>query len=93
MEDCLGKFEYDQRYLQDRRLCKLFIKYFDLQHNPLELFQLLYSRGFGTNFTDFYRAWAYYYEASGDFKRADHIFQLGFQANAQPPEELKLAYE
>lgn len=63
----------------------------DLQQNPDELFQLLYSKGICVSCSDLYRAWAFYHEIADDYKRANAIYQLGLQVLAQPYEELEQA--
>ncbi|XP_025830575.1 probable inactive serine/threonine-protein kinase bub1 isoform X4 [Agrilus planipennis] len=92
LEDCLSKFEHDKRYIHDRRFCKLWIKYIDMQPNPLELFHMMHAQGLCRSCADLYRAWAYYHEVAGDFKSADMVFQLGEQELAQPYEELVTAH-
>ncbi|KAF5286805.1 hypothetical protein FQR65_LT12426 [Abscondita terminalis] len=93
LEDCLAKFENDKFYANDFRLCKLWIKYIDMQSNPLELYQMVHSRGLCLGCADFYRAWAYYHEAAGDYRNADLIFQLGKRELAQPFQELTMAHQ
>ncbi|CAH2105563.1 unnamed protein product [Euphydryas editha] len=92
IKDCLQLFEKDEKYFQDRRLVKLWIKYVDCLSNPLEMYQRLYNTGIGVGCSEFYRAWACYCEESGDFKKANHIYMLGLQAKAQPLDELEQAH-
>lgn len=92
IKDCLQLFEKDERYFQDRRLIKLWIKYVDSLSNPLEIYQRLYNTGIGVECSEFYRAWACYCEESGDYKKANHIYMLGLQAKAQPLDELEQAH-
>ncbi|KAH8288986.1 hypothetical protein KR054_003667 [Drosophila jambulina] len=93
LKDCLAKFEKDVRYQQDRRFIKLFIKFAQEQKNPIELYQEMYSRGTGTMLADFYIAWAYCCDLSGNMHKADEIFRLGLQCRAQPIEELREAHQ
>ncbi|KAB0797214.1 hypothetical protein PPYR_08208 [Photinus pyralis] len=93
LEDCLTKFENEKCYMNDFRLCKLWIKYNDLQPNPVELYQMMHSKGLCKGCADLYRAWAYYYEAAGDYRSADSIFQLGRSEYAQPQQELIMAHQ
>ncbi|XP_013138966.1 PREDICTED: uncharacterized protein LOC106103686 [Papilio polytes] len=92
IKDCLQLFEKDERYYQDRRLVKLWIKYVDCLSNPLEIYQRLYNTGIGVECSEFYRAWACYCEESGDFKKANQVYMLGLQAKAQPLDELEQAH-
>ncbi|VVD05107.1 unnamed protein product [Leptidea sinapis] len=92
IKDCLQLFEKDERYFQDRRLVKLWIKYIDCLSNPLEIYQRLYNTGVGVECSEFYRAWACYCEESGDYKKANQVYMLGLQAKAQPLDELEQAH-
>ncbi|XP_032512468.2 mitotic checkpoint serine/threonine-protein kinase BUB1 beta-like [Danaus plexippus] len=92
IKDCLQLFEKDERYFQDRRLVKLWIKYVDCLSNPLEIYQRLYNTGIGVECSEFYRAWACYCEESGDYKKANQVYMLGLQAKAQPLDELEQAH-
>ncbi|KRT78135.1 hypothetical protein AMK59_7234, partial [Oryctes borbonicus] len=77
LEDCLTKFEYDNKYTNDHRFCKLWIKFIDYHQNPLDLYHMLYTKGIGRGCAELYKAWAYYYEVVGDYKGADLVFQRG----------------
>ncbi|XP_050309277.1 mitotic checkpoint serine/threonine-protein kinase BUB1 beta-like [Anthonomus grandis grandis] len=93
LELCLSKFENDPRYTNDRRLCKLWIKYNDLFPNPEELYLMMKSRNLCIGCADFYKAWAYYYEAAGDFQKASLVIEEGKKNLAQPYEELEIAHD
>ncbi|GJQ82791.1 Bub1 [Trypoxylus dichotomus] len=93
LEDCLTKFEHDKKYTDDRRFCKLWIKFIDYHQNPLDLYHMLYTKGIGRGCADLYRAWAYYYEALGDYKGADLVFQRGEKELAQPFNDLMAAHQ
>lgn len=91
LEECLKKFEHDERYVNDVRFCKLWIKFIDMQNNPIELYQMMYAKGICIGCADLYKAWAYYHEAVDDFKSADAVFENGMKQLAQPYDELKMA--
>lgn len=93
LEHCLGKFENDSRYTNDRRFCKLWIKYIDMFPNPLELYLMMKSKNLCTGCADFYKAWAYYYEAAGDFQKANNVFAEGKKNLAQPYDDLENAHK
>nr|XP_023012037.1 mitotic checkpoint serine/threonine-protein kinase BUB1 beta [Leptinotarsa decemlineata] len=93
LEHCLCRFENDKRYTNDRRFCKLLIKYFDLHPNPLELYHMLKAKGLCIGCADLYRAWAYYHEAAGDFHSANNVFEEGKRNLAQPYEDLDTAHK
>ncbi|XP_017045661.1 uncharacterized protein LOC108091137 [Drosophila ficusphila] len=93
IHQCLTKFEDDERYKQDRRLIKLFIKFMEKQKDQIECFQQMYNHGIGTMLADFYIAWAYSLDLSGNMRKADEIFRLGLDCRAEPLEELREAHQ
>ncbi|XP_019868054.2 uncharacterized protein LOC109596895 isoform X2 [Aethina tumida] len=93
LEHCLARFESDPRYLDDRRFCKLWIKYIDMHSEPIELFHMMYANGLCRGCADLYKAWSHYHEAAEDFQGANNILELGKKAMAQPYEELEMAYQ
>lgn len=92
LHQCLTKFEDDERYRQDKRLIKLFIKFMEKQKDKIEFYQQMYNNGIGTMLADFYIAWAYSYDLSGNMRKADEIFRLGLECRAEPLEDLKEAH-
>ncbi|XP_059620134.1 uncharacterized protein LOC132264084 [Phlebotomus argentipes] len=90
---CITTLENDERYHQDRRMVKIYIKFIDSQQTPHEHYNTLYNQGIGTMVADMYICWAYYFEVLENFQRAEQIYQLGFDARAQPLDELKQAHE
>lgn len=64
-----------------------------MQQNPLHLYQLLYQRNIGTQLSAFYIGWAHYYDAANAYKQAESVYNLGFQAKAQPIEEIQEAHK
>lgn len=53
----------------------------------------MHAQGLCRGCADMYKAWAYYYEAAGDYKNADLIYKCGKQELAQPYEELEAAHQ
>lgn len=53
----------------------------------------MYHKGLCRGCADFYKAWAYYHEAAGDFQGANRVFQYGKQEIAQPYEDLCNAHQ
>lgn len=54
---------------------------------------MLYQRGIGTQCAIFYIGWAHYYDAANAFKQAESVYNLGFQAKAQPMHDLEEAHK
>ncbi|CAH0545630.1 unnamed protein product [Brassicogethes aeneus] len=84
LKHCLGKFENDARYSDDRRICKLWIKFIDLHTNPIELYNIMHARNLCRGWADVYKAWAYYHEVAGDFVGATNVIELGKRVMGQP---------
>lgn len=51
------------------------------------------AKGLCTGCADFYKAWAYYHEAAGDFQAANKVFEEGKNNCAQPFEDLMHAHQ
>lgn len=90
---CIQNFENDERYRQDRRMIKIYMKFIDTQSNPQNFYQEMYNQGIGTMVADFYIGWAYYYDAIDNFKKTDEIYRKGLDARAQPLDELDHAHK
>uniref|UniRef100_A0A8D9E181 Mitotic checkpoint serine/threonine-protein kinase BUB1 beta n=3 Tax=Cacopsylla melanoneura TaxID=428564 RepID=A0A8D9E181_9HEMI len=91
LEETLVAFKNNDQYKQDPRYVSLVIKYIQTQPNPLEIYNLVYSENIGTKLAIFYRAWAEELDSHNDIKQANHVFQLGLNARAEPIEELEAA--
>lgn len=89
---CISEFENAEKYRQDRRMIKIYMKYIDNQPDPQNFYQELYNQGIGTMVADLYIGWAYYYDAADNFKKTEEIFQKGLRARAQPLEDLENAH-
>lgn len=59
----------------------------------VELYQLLHTQGIGISCADFYRSWAFEYQAVNDWKQADQIFKKGLSKMAQPVQDLEAAHQ
>lgn len=57
------------------------------------MYQVLYQRGIGTQCSIFYIGWAHYYDSANAFKQAESVYNLGFQANAQPYSALERSHK
>ncbi|XP_067637527.1 uncharacterized protein BubR1 [Eurosta solidaginis] len=89
---CLSRFADEERYFQDRRMVKLYMKFIESHQNPMECYEQLFNAGIGTMVADFYICWAYHYDLCGNTRKADEIFRRGMACRAQPLEELQEAH-
>uniref|UniRef100_A0A1A9WUV0 Protein kinase domain-containing protein n=1 Tax=Glossina brevipalpis TaxID=37001 RepID=A0A1A9WUV0_9MUSC len=92
LERCLTLYEHSDYYKQDVRMVRLWLKYIDMQSNPLHFYQVLHQRGVGKQLASFYINWASYYESVNALKEAEAVYNLAFQEKAQPYAELHLAH-
>ncbi|XP_075153959.1 bub1 kinase [Haematobia irritans] len=92
LERCLTLFEHSDYYKQDLRMVRLWLKYIDMQSNPLHFYQVLHQRGVGKQIACFYIGWATYYESVNSFKEAEAVYNLAFQEKAQPYADLHHAH-
>lgn len=92
LERCLTQYEHSDYYKQDIRMVRLWLKYIDMQANPLHFYQVLHKRGVGRQIACFYISWAAFYESENAFKEAESVFNLAFQQKAQPLQELQHAH-
>lgn len=88
LERCLTLYEHSDYYKQDVRMVRLWLKYIEMQNNPLHFYQVLHQRGLGKQVACFYIGWAAYYESVNAFKEAEAVYNLAFQEKAQPYAEL-----
>ncbi|XP_065355685.1 probable inactive serine/threonine-protein kinase bub1 [Calliphora vicina] len=88
LERCLTLYEHSDYYKLDVRMVRLWLKYIDMQNNPLHFYQVLHQRGVGKQVACFYIGWATYYESVNAFKEAEAVYNLAFQEKAQPYAEL-----
>lgn len=63
------------------------------EKDQIQCFQQMYNDGIGTMLADFYIAWAYSYDLSGNMRKADEIFRLGIECRAEPLEDLREAHQ
>ncbi|XP_067637520.1 uncharacterized protein [Eurosta solidaginis] len=88
----LSRFADEERYFQDRRMIKLYMKFIESHQHPMECYEQLFNAGIGTMVADFYICWAYHYDLCGNTRKADEIFRRGMACRAQPLEELQEAH-
>lgn len=65
----------------------------ELSVNPLEVYKKCHAHGIGKHCAFFYMSWAFEFEKTGDFKRADQVFSEGFKNSSQPIDELEEAHK
>ncbi|NP_001079357.1 budding uninhibited by benzimidazoles 1 beta [Xenopus laevis] len=83
-------FHEEQRYYDDLRYLNICLKFANFCSEPLDLYSYLHSQGIGVSHSLLYITWAEQFEARGNFKKADSMFQQGMQCKAEPLEKLEI---
>ncbi|KAM9294472.1 mitotic checkpoint serine/threonine-protein kinase BUB1 beta [Gastrophryne carolinensis] len=89
LERAVKIFHLEKQYYDDIRYLNICLKFAHFCTEPVDLYSYLYSQGIGTQHAQLYITWAEEYEARGNYKKADSIFQDGLQHQAKPQEKLE----
>ncbi|XP_078515905.1 mitotic checkpoint serine/threonine-protein kinase BUB1 beta [Lissotriton helveticus] len=89
VERAVKVFHEEKKYFQDLRYLHFWLKFANACSEPLDLYSYLHSQEIGTSHAVLYITWAEVYEARGNHKKADSIFQEGLQRKAEPVEKLQ----
>ncbi|CAN0441730.1 unnamed protein product [Ectocarpus sp. 12 AP-2014] len=84
LAEILERFQTDQRYRNDERYLKLWMRYADLSDDGDKVFLLLKSAGIGTQLSLFWAAWAYVLEMTEAYERVALTIAEGRAWGAQP---------
>ena len=57
-------------------------------NEPLEIYNHMYSQSIGSRVSDFYLAWAWELEQTGNMKKANSVLQEAVTCGAQPHDRL-----
>ncbi|KAK7081360.1 Budding uninhibited by benzimidazoles 1 beta b, partial [Halocaridina rubra] len=83
----------NEKYKNDDRFLTLWVKYANLCPNPLEVYGALDTKGLCTGIAEFYLNWSWEYEKLKNYRKAESIFQKGFQSGALPLDALQEAHK
>ncbi|XP_043841669.1 mitotic checkpoint serine/threonine-protein kinase BUB1 beta [Dromiciops gliroides] len=89
LERAVEALQEEKRYYNDPRFLSLWLKLGRLCNEPLDMYSYLHSQGIGISLAQFYISWAEEYETRENYKKADLIFQEGFQCKAEPLDKLQ----
>ncbi|XP_069806587.1 mitotic checkpoint serine/threonine-protein kinase BUB1 beta isoform X2 [Dendropsophus ebraccatus] len=89
LERAVKIFHQEPKYYTDLRYLTICLKFAHFCTEPLDLYSYLHSQGIGILQAQLYITWAEEYEARGNHKKADSIFQDGIQCRAEPLEKLE----
>ncbi|XP_071971385.1 mitotic checkpoint serine/threonine-protein kinase BUB1 beta isoform X2 [Engystomops pustulosus] len=89
LERAVKIFHQEQKYYGDLRYLNICLKFARFCTEPVDLYSYLHSQGIGILHAPLYITWAEEYEARGNYKKADSIFQDGIQRRAEPLDKLE----
>ncbi|KAM8921333.1 mitotic checkpoint serine/threonine-protein kinase BUB1 beta [Pelodytes ibericus] len=89
LERAVKNFHEEKQYYEDLRYLSICLKFANFCTDPLDLYSYLHSQGIGVLHALLYITWAEEYEAQGNYKKADSIFQEGIQQKAEPIDKLE----
>ncbi|KAL9952708.1 hypothetical protein ACROYT_G040000 [Oculina patagonica] len=89
IERCISTFRDDERYKNDERYAKVWLRYTDICTEPMDIFNYMHSQQVCSGLALFYESWAQLLENIGDYHKADEVFNLGINRNAQPLDRLR----
>lgn len=82
------RYGKNNRYKDDVRLARLWVRYADMRPDKLDAYQYMHRNGIGETAAIFYEAWAVTLERARDFDKAEWVYNLGREKRAQPAERL-----
>lgn len=88
VEEVCRLYAKNERYRDDVRLLRLWIRYIELRNDRIDVFNYMIRRSIGQSWTLFYEAWAITLEVAHKFDDAARAYQLGKEKNAKPIERL-----
>ncbi|CAI9553469.1 unnamed protein product [Staurois parvus] len=92
LERAVKIFHQEKRYYDDLRYLNICLKFGNCCTEPADLYSYLHSQGIGILHAQLYIVWAEEYEARGNFKKADSVFQDGIQRRAEPLDKLEASH-
>ncbi|KAM5129878.1 mitotic checkpoint serine/threonine-protein kinase BUB1 beta [Mantella aurantiaca] len=93
LERAVKIFHQEKLYYDDLRFLNICLKFANCCTEPVDLYSYLHSQGVGLLHAQLYIAWGEEYEARGNFKKADSVFQDGIQRRAEPLDKLEASHK
>ncbi|XP_061376572.1 uncharacterized protein LOC133318579 [Gastrolobium bilobum] len=93
LQKCAHTFELDRRYRNDMRYLRVWLHLMDFVDDPRALLRTMEVNHIGTKRSQFYQAYALYYEKSKRYDEAEKMYHLGVKNLAEPEDELQKSYE
>lgn len=93
IEEVCRTYARSERYRDDIRLLRLWIRYVDLRQDKIDAFNYMHRRRIGESWSLFYEAWAITLELARRYDDAQKVYRDGRERNAKPLERLVLREE
>ncbi|KAI8904465.1 Mad3/BUB1 homology region 1-domain-containing protein [Gorgonomyces haynaldii] len=93
VQQVCSEYRKDQRYKNDVRYVRLWMRVARKQDDPVELFKYLSQNDIGTLTCLFYEEYASLYESVDRFEEAKKVYELGIQRKAQPLDRLERKFQ
>lgn len=92
LQRCTRAFQKDERYKNDPRYLRVWIKYIDTVNDPADIFAFLEANGIGQRLALFYSSWALVLELKRSlYAEAYAKIEEGINKQAEPVEQLQFA--
>ncbi|ESW35563.1 hypothetical protein PHAVU_001G245100 [Phaseolus vulgaris] len=93
LQKCAHTFELDRRYRNDMRYIRVWLHLMDFSSDPKTLLSTMEVNRIGTKRSEFYQAYALYYEKIKKYDEAERMYHLGVKNLAEPQDKLQKSYE
>jgi len=87
MQRCVEHLD-TEKFKENEKYVEIWIKMGEQMDDPKMMFDYMFDQNIGTNLAVFYKSLAEHYEMVGAYKKADELYNLGINRNAQPVEKL-----
>ncbi|XP_014493241.1 probable inactive serine/threonine-protein kinase bub1 [Vigna radiata var. radiata] len=93
LQKCAHTFELDRRYRNDMRYIRVWLHLMDFVSDPKTLLSTMEVNRIGTKRSEFYLAYALYYEKCKKYDEAERMYHVGVKNLAEPLDKLQKSYE
>jgi len=89
MKRCVKHFKNKTEFRSHEKFVKIWIKISEMTIEAEDIFMYMFQQEIGTSSALLYKEWARHHEIVENFKRAEEIYTLGINRDADPVEDLK----
>lgn len=92
LERCTRTLQDEERYKEDARYVRVWIKYADCVAEPGDIFKFMKAKGIGQRQALYYEAYGAYLEVRQAYGAANEAYESGIAMRAEPLERLRASY-